>query len=89
MAVASRSMDVIGNLASELSGGSASSASSAEMEPKPTLVTLVGVKVGTTLLKNFEGHGSFKGEITEINEASGQLLYHVVYEDGDSEDLTG
>ncbi len=42
--------------------------------------------VGKTVLKQFD-EGLFKGTVTGATKQRGRYLYHVVYEDGDSEDL--
>ena len=42
--------------------------------------------VGKTILKEF-GEGLFKGNVTTAIKNRGRFLYHVVYEDGDEEDL--
>ena len=44
--------------------------------------------VGTTVLKMFNGD-PFRGHIESIDtdKKSGRRLYHIVYEDGDEEDL--
>jgi hypothetical protein len=42
--------------------------------------------VGKTILKEF-GEGLFKGKVTTAMKMRGQFLYHVVYYDGDEENL--
>jgi len=42
------------------------------------------LKLGTKVYKSFDIHGYFLGEVTAINGS----YYHVIYEDGDAEDMT-
>ena len=42
------------------------------------------LKLGTKVYKSFDIHGYFLGEVTAINGP----YYHVIYEDGDAEDMT-
>jgi hypothetical protein len=42
--------------------------------------------IGLTVLKQFD-EGLFKGTVTDAKKQRARYLYHVVYEDGDSEDL--
>ncbi|KAK3246614.1 hypothetical protein CYMTET_43856 [Cymbomonas tetramitiformis] len=44
--------------------------------------------VGTSLEKEFPGHGVFSGKITKIDkEDPEELIYHITYEDGDTETM--
>jgi hypothetical protein len=52
--------------------------------------SLVAAAVGTRVRKAFRGFGVYDGIVVDIiyNQAEGELLYRVQYEDGDIEDLT-
>jgi hypothetical protein len=43
--------------------------------------------VGSKIVKEFPPYGVFQGVITHMRQKQGAHMYHVVYEDGDSEDL--
>ncbi len=58
---------------------------------KDTTVTIEEVPtgetcVGKTVMKQF-AEGLFKGQVMTATKKRGRYLYHVVYEDGDEEDL--
>ena len=60
----------------------------------PEDVTELKIEIGNSIIKEFVTDsgkvlGLFRGKVTEIieNESDGSVLYRVVYEDGDWEDL--
>ena len=60
----------------------------------PEDVTSLKIKIGNVIIKEFVDDsgkvlGLFRGKVTEIDEdeTDGSVLYRIVYEDGDREDL--
>lgn len=45
--------------------------------------------IGKHIWKEFKGHGVFKGQVKSVKAFASGLAYHVVYEDGDREDMVG
>lgn len=57
-------------------------------ENTPDLVRGDDAWIGQAVVKEFIGHGKFRGQVTDVDEDSqkeGYRLFHVVYEDGDDE----